>query len=725
MTRPERATTAFEHDDEYRALNEQAHPRVPPRLSAPALNWHAAIWNPSSKDSHLKSAVKAFDNWSRSVAELIVSILNQPCNRLLSVNGDEMAYHDGNVVLGAMDVLGFGVQQVDGKLALRKGPRRPDGGGTSPFKLQTFACSLFWREQLAKISVELHREYLTFTVWLPAFHAAVEGTRPAVCGGATGEKLRTYQACLLRYVLPETTWEELDEVLMLDGIAEPELTREAIAEYLYVQIWRQFSDDQLQPYFSALPDRKAHDLIKAQLRMFADFRSIILPSAFPHNVRDSQPGSPPVDFSATFTEPRAGEPPVSKIMGRMGRFLEEESAARAELSGTLFLDGRTIYLSSYGSPASAKRLHSGDGRSARYIMLTKPGSRWQLGRLVERLNVIGTFRLAALRNLGGLNAASEDIRAIGRRADEFQVAGPLSPLDGKRAFNALRQSFANITKRPIVGGLNYRIERSRYYVESFNRTLPGLRIGRIEGYQPYDEFVSRRYAATWDRISRLGFRYSRLQQRLEFLNGLINTSEQIIQSEEQNRQTKAIERQAESQVHLLRTAEYVGIFPVTYYTAGTLGGVFHVFGVATGEHGAVIAPWVAMLYLLWLLGRAGGRAEAAENAKLAAEESDAPTPPEGHAVDLAGTAAGNDASDISGGPVLGRERWLIIGAMLVTLMIGVAVTWRAFQPGALVEDAAGPAPALAAPAQTARPATASAPPPAPSPAKAPPRPSHR
>src|SRR5262249_334495 len=67
------------------------------------------------------------------------------------------------------------------------------------------------------------------------------------------------------------------------------------------------------------------------------------------------------------------------------------------------------------------------------------------------------------------------------------------------------------------GGLSYRIERSRYYVTQFRDGISGLRIRRIESFQPYDVFVERRLAATFDFIDRLGKRHERLENHISSL----------------------------------------------------------------------------------------------------------------------------------------------------------------------------------------------------------------
>lgn len=62
------------HDPEFKAHNEFAHPSSPPRLSAPALNWHFAVWR-----GDLKS--------DRAIYRMVRTILNDARFDVVNING--------------------------------------------------------------------------------------------------------------------------------------------------------------------------------------------------------------------------------------------------------------------------------------------------------------------------------------------------------------------------------------------------------------------------------------------------------------------------------------------------------------------------------------------------------------------------------------------------------------------------------------------------------------
>src|SRR3569832_611734 len=66
-------------------------------------------------------------------------------------------------------------------------------------------------------------------------------------------------------------------------------------------------------------------------------------------------------------------------------------------------------------------------------------------------------------------------------------------------------------------GLSYRVARSRYYAEIFERRVKELRIRRLEGFEPYDIFITRTLNGVFNFISTVGTRYSLLAERLSRL----------------------------------------------------------------------------------------------------------------------------------------------------------------------------------------------------------------
>jgi hypothetical protein len=171
-------------------------------------------------------------------------------------------------------------------------------------------------------------------------------------------------------------------------------------------------------------------------------------------------------------------------------------------------------------------------------------NKWQLGRLVSQILLLGTLRLAALKDVKSLHNAGQllghldevtrvardavaaaEAEASASKEGHTQFSKPDQPnLSAEQTMNELLYA-AHKKLNDVSGnfldetgsGLTYRIERSRYYVKQFDDNVKLLRIRRLEGAQPYDQFIRRRLGSEFDFIDRLGIRYERAVRTMETL----------------------------------------------------------------------------------------------------------------------------------------------------------------------------------------------------------------
>ncbi len=600
---------------DYRAANEGAHPKVPPRLSAPALNWHVAIWNPTpvvgSEDKRHLGDDKSFIDWSRYLAEIVIHILNNAANTPLDANGVRLSELN-KAKDQAVYVFGFRLIYSDSEKRYGLDYSGDDYQPADALRDRSFNLSYKWDGHLVKTSVVISREFTTITHWLSVYEYENELTRgKAVFSGARdkdgiplkGSAPRILRASLARIFCTIQQFPETEEQ-RTDTFAEycaDELDASCLKlslNHVYTQLWADFAKAQYStgenlfddsvfameigkfPNIEFPEDEDNIDINRAprpgrssgkyfRLKKFADFRSVILPTSLPFSAREADTASRPIDIDKRFDSSEA-----TRISTNIARMFFEENLIRSEITSSLFLRHRVIYQSSLGSMAKGADV-SGD-RPVRFLMLTAPGWRWQLGRLVERLNALGTYRLASLRQIKGVQAAGDQIRSIGESLDEDKYNLEASSL------TEINERFAKIGVEPaLYGGLSYRLEQSRYYVDCFNRLVKDLDVKRIEGFQPYEEFVRRRYANTWDYINRIGIRYERLRSRIEFYSQL---------------------RRTEQQVELLKSAEDVAVIPISYYGGYVLGAVYSsVWHVEPGSHNAGTALITAAAYSLFII----------------------------------------------------------------------------------------------------------------------------
>lgn len=231
----------------------------------------------------------------------------------------------------------------------------------------------------------------------------------------------------------------------------------------------------------------------------------------------------------------------------------------------------------------------------RQLLLTKSEPhRQQLGRIVERVNSIGTMRLFALRNWGTIQNASIYVRLIGEQLD-----GVLAFWNARRnliddilpARTRSKELYPDVTdarptKQPIEsvkdqlrkdtrvdaltdlinyaerrlgdisaaldrnigqggsGRLLYVINRSAFYVHEFRRLLETLKVDNIDTWVTYTQFIERGVAPIFDQIERTGGRLVSLRSRLQSVTDMVQTGALIVQTEATQYNTKTLRRLA-------------------------------------------------------------------------------------------------------------------------------------------------------------------------------------
>jgi hypothetical protein len=251
---------------------------------------------------------------------------------------------------------------------------------------------------------------------------------------------------------------------------------------------------------------------------------------------------------------------------------EEDRYGKPEFTVSFLQHKRSIYISSLGwlDP----QLDSEEARPIVYTLIVSYRSRWALGRLVERIHSMASFRLAAIREIEKVNLVGDELKRIEedlRTAEEQLLKGTIKEIDGNRfAFRILTAGSG------IKYGLMHRVERSDYYVREFERNIANLRCKRIEGFQPYDQFVKRRMYGAFDYIKRIGDRYRELRQEIDLI--LRNDNSTKVRQVANRLETDARETNA-----LLHAAEIIIAFPLVYYLGHILADIVVAVGKVLGK----------------------------------------------------------------------------------------------------------------------------------------------
>jgi len=579
-------------------------------VGTPALARHLGFWFPGGRQSAVEDLQALRDRWKYDI-DLFLLHLIRIVRTVRSDNAtplDEDFSHNiagGEVYLFAHKARLDRIDQVDARNLLALADE-------SELFYETVSLNFEWQEITARIRAELRSEYFTLSVHLDfskrgagqaegdADPADLSRNPMVDCFRALdGALTKRLQSLAQRGKRP--SWD--------DAVAD-DADRDRLAtahNQLYLGVWSEFESAILAPAAAAAAETvaaagKAEPADYALLGMrvapftidlakpFIDFRGVVLGSAPPAYSTFRLPFS---ERSSIFVEaPGAiGQQEAIRDLQLFWPFIRcgEPRSGQAtptlppEYTASLFQDRRTIYCSSLGLPLRGHLSVS----PVFYFIFTRIENRWQIGRIVDRIHTLGTVRIAALIGSRNLRELSEKLQGVGDKLANLQTdvnkinERKLLDPDAARIYNnpqlfrdlnTIQTRLSQISDSVGSGGLAYRVERSRYYVQQFRELVPALRIQRIEGFQPYDEFVIRRMSGIYDEIDRLGIRFERAYGRLNSLLAQINTMDAIERQEElikTNVRLTAI--QAFGETFLL-------VFLLPYYLGHVLFGALNLVG---------------------------------------------------------------------------------------------------------------------------------------------------
>jgi hypothetical protein len=424
-----------------------------------------------------------------------------------------------------------------------------------------------WQTLPVRMTLELHHEYLTVSTIIEL--QQLDETLPASTP-VTGRLVSAIAR--LRKVTTERH-EELSSKSLPRGKPERMTDVRQKLESPYQDIFIKVWDD----FYEQILLNPVGDMGSDLGEVFADFRGFIASCT---------------DLGGPFFGKDA-PPPARTKSPRV--FSEDDSIQRAhvmlpfmtaepetikgkeekELTISRFLDGRCIYASTLGAqpPESEQKAE----QPITYFILTNAVNSWQTGRLVDRIHTLGTLRLAARRYLGLLNKAGDDLHELEKEILETVDPRIPSMIMSDFATNEVMRVLSDASSRlrgirqSIPGGLPYRVERSRYYRSQFKTLLTALRLGpggRIEGFQPYDEFVERRFGSAYEFIDMAGKRFDRVEHQLSVFYQRVRTAEAASLQRQITRQTRTIEVLQE----VAESGFFVVLFP--YYLGAMLARLF-------------------------------------------------------------------------------------------------------------------------------------------------------
>jgi hypothetical protein len=234
------------------------------------------------------------------------------------------------------------------------------------------------------------------------------------------------------------------------------------------------------------------------------------------------------------------------------------------------LDGGAIYFSSVRQAHVSST--SVDPPPLRYFILYNGLSKYQLGRLIRRTHVLGELRCAAVLDMELLDEASEGLRSLGNHIDNLLVNKSASLTDDE--LRSVQVKLNQLASSKISGGLLYRVNRSRYYANTFRERIKEMRVQSLEGWQSYSEFFSRNLYPHFDQIDQIGKRFETLAERVNRLTNARN-AEKLNEFETNSLNlVREMNQFNGTMLRIQEIGEWIGVTAFTYYGGHIIANIF-------------------------------------------------------------------------------------------------------------------------------------------------------
>ena len=246
-----------------------------------------------------------------------------------------------------------------------------------------------------------------------------------------------------------------------------------------------------------------------------------------------------------------------------------------------------------------------DGFS-RMLLLAGGISQRRLGRLVQQLLEIETYRMAALM---GLPAAREAAEVLGSAERELaELAGSIrsaSRDQEPQLLDRLTRLAGQVESQHATS--HSRFSASSAYFELVDKRIDDIAESRLAGLQTIREFMDRRLSPARSTCQWATRRQDALSQRVSRISNLLRTRVEIEQQQSSQALLATMNRRQDLQLKLQSTVEGLSVAAITYYIAGLVSylakGLQKVGWPFSPETSTAFAVPLVALSVWWILHR--------------------------------------------------------------------------------------------------------------------------
>ncbi len=217
---------------------------------------------------------------------------------------------------------------------------------------------------------------------------------------------------------------------------------------------------------------------------------------------------------------------------------------------------------------TAFRLHS-DG-FGRFIIQNRGVSDHQMGRLVQRVIEVETYRLLAQLSLPTAKSLAPELHEMDRQLAEMLAGVPQA--DNTEGERDLLQRLSLISARleTYRAETNYRFSATRAYHDLVLSRLKNIQEIEVEGHMSVSEFMTRRLTPGLRTCESVQNWMEDLSRRVERAGDMLRTRVNLTLQEQNKSLLAAMNRRSRLQFRLQETVEGLSVAAIAYYSVGLL-----------------------------------------------------------------------------------------------------------------------------------------------------------
>ena len=239
------------------------------------------------------------------------------------------------------------------------------------------------------------------------------------------------------------------------------------------------------------------------------------------------------------------------------------------------LDSRAVASNNF-SDAAAQVHFAFDIDSAGYsrvVVFNKSIEAIRMGRIVQRIVEVETYRLLSLLGLATVKACSTRLTDIEEVLNGLtnDLANEIKKPDGQvqQLLTVLSSQAADV--EDIYSRTSYRLSATKAYLGILTGRLERMQLTRLSGFQGVRGFLDRRMTPAMDSCTAFSERLASLSQRINRAGALLRTQTELVIQRQNRDLLQSMDQRAKHQLRLQQTVERLSIAAVTYYGVGLVG----------------------------------------------------------------------------------------------------------------------------------------------------------